>query len=100
MHLAHSTLGLMISLLARHDGLYKTDSKQLAMAVLQGDIWQQHGKAVADALYYLPSFLRTPLVTSQRRLQVDTRPGVPLVLVWLGTWALYGSCLSVIIRTT
>ena len=28
--------------------------------VLQGDVWQQHGKAVADALHHLPSWFDCP----------------------------------------
>ena len=39
----------------------KPDDKSIwTWLVLQGDVWQQHGKAVADALHYLPSSFDHP----------------------------------------
>jgi hypothetical protein len=63
MHLATLNLSdLMISLWReRLDCTVPDDRSTWGWAVLQGDVWQQHGKAVADALPYLPSSFDCPL---------------------------------------
>jgi len=62
MHLGALNLSdLMISLWRGTMDCTRPDSKaNWPWLVLQGDIWQQHGKAVADALYYLPSSFECP----------------------------------------
>ena len=62
MHLAVLNLtDLMISLWRGTIDCTTLDNKSTwDWAVLQGDIWQQHGKAVAAALPYLPSSFDRP----------------------------------------
>ena len=62
MHLGALNLSdLMISLWRGTMDCTRPDSKaNWPWLVLQGDIWQQHGKAVVDALYYLPSSFKRP----------------------------------------
>ena len=44
-------------------------------AVLQGDTWEQHGKAVAETTPYLPGSLTDPLVTLLTRSILVTKCG-------------------------
>jgi hypothetical protein len=63
MHLAALNVSdLMISLWCGTINCTMPDNKSTwAWAILKGDTWQQHGKAVEDALHYLPgSFDRPP----------------------------------------
>src|SRR6266581_6257523 len=62
MHLAALNISdLMISLWRGTMDCTKPDDKSTwDWAVLQGDIWQQHGKAVEAALHYLPSSFDRP----------------------------------------
>ena len=62
MHLGALNLSdLMISLWRGTIDCTKPDDKSTwTWLVLQGDVWQQHGKAVADALHYLPSSFDRP----------------------------------------
>ncbi|KAH8995170.1 hypothetical protein EDB83DRAFT_2238905 [Lactarius deliciosus] len=62
MHLAAlNLLDLMLSLWrGTIDCTTPDDRSTWRWAVLRGDVWQQHGKSVADTLHYLPSSFDRP----------------------------------------
>ena len=62
MHLAALNLSdLMISLWrGTMDCTCPDDKANWLWFVLQGNVWQKHGKAVVDTLYYLPSSFERP----------------------------------------
>ncbi|KAI9442694.1 hypothetical protein H4582DRAFT_1809812 [Lactarius indigo] len=62
MHLAALNLSdLMLSLWrGTIDCTTPDDKSTWTWAVLRGDVWQQHGKSVADTLHYLPSSFDRP----------------------------------------
>lgn len=62
MHLAALNVSdLMISLWRGTIDCTRPDDRSTwDWAVLRGDVWQQHGRAVADALHYLPSSFDRP----------------------------------------
>ena len=62
MHLAALNISdLMISLWQGTIDCTRPDDKSTwTWVILRGEVWQQHGKAVADTLHYLPSSFDRP----------------------------------------
>jgi len=62
MHLGALNISdLMISLWwGTMDCTWPDDKATWDWAILQGEVWQQHGKAIADCLHYLPSSFDRP----------------------------------------
>ena len=93
MHLASLNLSdLIISLWRSTIDCTRPDNKLTwDWAVLQGDIWQQHGQAVADAVHYLPSsFDRPPCNIAEKLTSGYKAWEFPLYLYGLGPGLLYG----------
>ena len=93
MHLGALNLSdLMISLWRGTIDCTKPDDKSTwTWAVLRGDVWQQHGKAVADALHYLPSsFDRPPRNIAEKLTSGYKAWEFLLYLYGLGPGLLYG----------
>jgi hypothetical protein len=93
MHLGALNLSdLMISLW--RGTLYCTrpdDKDTWTWLVLQGDVWQRHGKSVADALYFLPSsFERPPRNIAEKLTSGYKAWEFLLYLYGLGPGLLYG----------
>jgi Transposase family tnp2 len=93
MHLAALNLSdLMISMWRGTIDCTKPDDKSTwDWAVLRGDIWQQHGKAVEAALHYLPSsFDRPPRNIAEKLTSGYKAWEFVLYLYGLGPGILYG----------
>ena len=93
MHLAALNISdLMISLWrGTIDCTSPDDRSTWDWAVLRGDVWQQHGKAVADALPYLPSsFDRPPRNIAEKLTSGYKAWEFLLYLYGLGPGLLYG----------
>jgi hypothetical protein len=93
MHLGALNLSdLMISLWrGTIDCTQPDDRSTWAWAVLRGDIWQQHGRAVAGALHYLPSsFDRPPRNIAEKLTSGYKAWEFLLYLYGLGPGLLYG----------
>jgi len=93
MHLGALNLSdLMISLWrGTMDCTHPDDKAKWPWHVLQGSIWQDHGKAVADALYYLPSsFERPPRNIAEKITSGYKAWEFLLYLYGLGPGLLYG----------
>ena len=93
MHLAALNLiDLMISLWrSTIDCTMPDDKSTWDWVVLQGDIWQQHGKAVAAALPYLPSSFDHPPCNITEKLTSGYKAWEFLLYLYgLGLGLLYG----------
>ena len=93
MHLTALNLtDLMISLWhGTIDCTNPDDKSTWEWAVLRGDVWQQHGKAVAAALHYLPSsFDRPPRNIAEKLTSSYKAWEFLLYLYRLGPGLLYG----------
>jgi len=93
MHLASLNLmDLMISLWhSTIDCTTPDDKTTWDWAVLQGDVWQQHGKAVASALHYLPSSFDHPPCNIADKLTSGYKAWEFLLYLYgLGPGLLYG----------
>jgi hypothetical protein len=93
MHLGALNLSdLMISLWRGTIDCTKPDDRSSwTWVVLRGDVWQQHGKAVADALHYLPSsFDRPPRNIAEKLTSGYKAWEFLLYLYGLGPGLLYG----------
>ena len=93
MHLGALNLSdLMISLWRGTMDCTRPDSKDTwTWTVLQGDVWQRHGKSVADALYFLPSsFERPPRNIAEKLTSGYKAWEFLLYLYGLGPGLLYG----------
>jgi hypothetical protein len=93
MHLGALNLSdLMISLWRGTIDCTRPDDKETwTWLVLRGDIWQKHGKSVADALYYLPSsFERPPRNIAEKLTSGYKAWEFLLYLYGLGPGLLYG----------
>lgn len=93
MHLGALNLSdLMISLWRGTIDCTQPDDKDTwTWLVLKGDIWQSHGKSVADALYFLPSsFERPPRNIAEKLTSGYKAWEFLLYLYGLGPGLLYG----------
>jgi len=93
MHLAALNLmDLMISLWHGTIDCTRLDDKSTwDWAVLQGDVWQDHGRAVAAALHYLPSLFDCPLHNIADKLTSRYKAWEFLLYLYgLGLGLLYG----------
>ena len=93
MHLAALNISdLMISLWRGTMDCTRPDDKTtLVWAILRGDIWQEHGKAIQDALHYLPSSFDRPLRNIAEKLTSGYKAWEFLLyLCSLGPGLLYG----------
>ena len=81
MHLGALNLSnLMISLWRGTMDCTPPDNKDTwTWLVLQGDVWQRHGKSVTMPYISCPASLSGHLGTSQRSLQAGTRLGLGLL---------------------
>lgn len=93
MHLGALNLtDLMISLWRGTIDCTKPDDKSSwSWAVLRGDVWQEHGRAVADTLHFLPSsFDRPPRNIAEKLTSGYKAWEFLLYLYGLGPGLLYG----------
>jgi len=93
MHLAALNLSdLMISLwCGTMDCTHPDDKANWPWFVLQGDVWQKHGKAVVDTLYYLlSSFERPPRNIAEKITSGYKAWEFLMYLYGLGPGLLYG----------
>ncbi|KAI0292314.1 hypothetical protein BC826DRAFT_885613, partial [Russula brevipes] len=93
MHLGALNLSdLMISLWRGTIDCNRPDDRYTwTWAVLRGDVWQEHGKAVADALHFLPSsFDRPPRNIAEKLTSGYKAWEFLLYLYGLGPGLLYG----------
>jgi hypothetical protein len=93
MHLAALNISdLMISLWQGMIDCTGPDNRSTwDWAILRGDVWQQHGKAVADMLPYLPSSFDHPLRNIAKKLTSGYKAWEFLLYLYgLGPGLLYG----------
>jgi len=93
MHLGALNLSdLMISLWRGTIDCTRPDDKDTwTWLVLRGDVWQRHGKSIADALYFLPSSFEQPPRNIAEKLTSGYKAWEFLLYLYgLGPGLLYG----------